>query len=522
MKHQKIIRSVAMGALSTIFLSAPLPLSSQNNGGVSSLLNQSYDDFLKQSREGYKTFRDSVKKDYQAFRDSINKEYADFMRKEWTLTKVDKEIDAPANIEPEPDIEPLEVSDLPVTNPQKVKVEQVVDIKWPTPQPVPFGEIKDMPGDKRYENIKLWFYGTPLNLRGVDLSDFVLNGNDEKAFADGWERLSQYSTNNLINDCLNAREELNLPDWGYIKMLDNVSAKLKGADTNEQRLLQGFLLNQTGYKVRFCYDSQKNLHVLFASSGLMFSKPRYRLNNISYYSYTEPKGREVRICNFETPGEKAVDFGINRSLNLAYRPYLTREIDVERHPDLTLKLTPNRNLIDFLNDYPATTVDSSPYSMWAIHGNTPVSKEVREQLYPSLRAATEGMSEYNALQLLLKVAQSFPYGYDDEIWGHDRAFWLEESWAYPKSDCEDHAINFSHMVRDILGLDVCLIYYPGHLSSCVSLTDPTVPGDYLSYNGKKYIVCDPTYFFSNAGKTAPSNVNSEVVLIPLRKLTYEN
>ena len=94
---------------------------------------------------------------------------------------------------------------------------------------------------------------------------------------------------------------------------------------------------------------------------------------------------------------------------------------------------------------------------------------------------------------------------------------MEESWQYPYSDCEDHAVNFTHMVRDILGLDACLVYYPGHLSSCVALTEGDVQGDYIDYNGIRYTVCDPTYFFAGVGKTAPSNDNSQAILVPLRK-----
>ena len=330
--------------------------------------------------------------------------------------------------------------------------------------------------------------------------------------------MSQSTTNNLITDCLSIRDTLNLPDWGYIKLLDMISSELMGENTNEQRLLHGFLLNQSGYKVRFSYDGKHQLHVLFASNGILYNQSRFFLDNDRYYSYTRPEGREVYICNFKTPGEKEVSFGIHKSPHFSYRPCETREIIVNRHPDLTLKVTPNKNLIDFFNDYPAATPDSSPLSMWAIHGNTPVSEEIKNDLYPVLRKAIEGKSQYAALQLLLKVAQSFPYGYDDQIWGHDRAFWMDESWAYPLSDCEDHAINFSHMVRDILDLDVCLIYYPGHLSACVALTDSNVVGDYILHDGKRYLVCDPTYFYSNAGNTAPSCNNAQATLIPLRKL----
>ncbi|MDE7411606.1 MAG: hypothetical protein K2M94_06170 [Paramuribaculum sp.] len=472
------------------------------------LLNQSYEKFAKQVRE-----------DYVSFRDKVNKEYADFMRSHpWVYTEVEIPLVSPIQKEPEPDIESEEESKKVIENQKAVVIEDVIEINDITPRPMPIEPIEESPRNDDSRGMKLSFYGTPVNIRYVDMSSFRLKSNDESAFADGWERLSQSTTNSLISDCLRIRTEMGLPDWGYIMLLEMISSHLTGENSNEQRLLQGYLLNQSGYKIRFSYDSQRKLHILFASPGIIYGHPRYHLGDDWYYSYTQPQGNEVYICKFEAPGEKAINLAINESPLFDYVPGTTRNIIVKNYPDITLSITPNKNLIDFFNDYPGATLDLSPYSMWAIHGNTPVSKEVKSQLYPSLMSAVEGKSQYEALQFLLKVAQSFPYEYDEKLWGKDRVFWMEESWEYPYSDCEDHAINFSHMVRDILGLDVCLVYYPGHLSSCVALTDYDVKGDFIMYNGKKYIVCDPTYFFSNVGKTAPSNNNAEAILIPLRKL----
>ena len=117
---------------------------------------------------------------------------------------------------------------------------------------------------------------------------------------------------------------------------------------------------------------------------------------------------------------------------------------------------------------------------------------------------------------MLRVAQSFPYEYDDVVWGKDRTFFMEESWYYPYSDCEDHAINFTHLVKDILGLDTAFISYPGHLSAAVAITDGSAKGDYLIHNGKKYTVCDATYFYAPAGSTASAYNNANATLVPLK------
>lgn len=488
----------------------PITLKAQDpDDEFSRLVNQSYEEFARQARE-----------DYASFRDKVNQEYADFMRAHpWTPTKKEAPLPPPINKEPEPDIEPEEEAPKPVVKPKPIVIETVIPITAPEPQPGPIEPIHEIPVIIEEDPMVVEFYGTPIKLRSADLQNFSLSGADENAFADGWLELSKNSTNNLIADCLRVRDEYALPDWGYIKFLEALAGQLTSAGSNEQALLQGFLLNQSGYKVRFAYDGQKKLHVLFNTKGIMYNHNRYNIDGDWYYSYTNPESKEVFICKFGMPKEKSISMGIDRSPLFAYSPSPVREVTAKRYPDVQVSLSPNKNLIDFFNDYPDATLDMSPYSLWAIHGNTPASKEVREQIYPALRKAVEGKSQLEGVQILLKVAQSFPYEYDETIWGNDRTFWMEESWFYPFSDCEDHAVNFTHLVRDILGLDACLVYYPGHLSSCVAITEGEVNGDYIDYEGKRYYVCDPTYFYAGVGKTAPSNNNAEAILVPLRRDT---
>ena len=57
---------------------------------------------------------------------------------------------------------------------------------------------------------------------------------------------------------------------------------------------------------------------------------------------------------------------------------------------------------------------------------------------------------------------------------------------------EDRSILFSRLIRDLLGLDVALIYYPSHLATAVCF-DQEVSGDTMIIGGRTFIVCDPTY-----------------------------
>ena len=110
------------------------------------------------------------------------------------------------------------------------------------------------------------------------------------------------------------------------------------------------------------------------------------------------------------------------------------------------------------------------------------------------------------------VCRGVVYEYDDKVWGGDRAFFAEESLYYPYCDCEDRSILFSRLVRDLMGLKVLLVYYPGHLATAVCFTDNVI-GDYISLNNQKYVVCAPTYIGAPVGATMPEMDNSKAKVI---------
>jgi hypothetical protein len=175
----------------------------------------------------------------------------------------------------------------------------------------------------------------------------------------------------------------------------------------------------------------------------------------------------------------------------------------------------NKNLIDFFNQYPQANVDGDFTTRWAAYANTPLEKSVRDELYPPLKRTIASMSELEAVSILLNWVQTaFPYALDDTVWGNDRAFFAQETLFYPYCDCEDRSILFSRLVRDLLGLDVVFMYYPGHLATAVAFSEEG-PGDWLLYKNRKYIVCDPTYINAAVGRTMPGCSNQEAQIIAL-------
>lgn len=101
-----------------------------------------------------------------------------------------------------------------------------------------------------------------------------------------------------------------------------------------------------------------------------------------------------------------------------------------------------------------------------------------------------------------------------QVGGEIVFFFADETLYYPSCDCEDRAILFTRLIRDLLGLKTALIYYPGHLASAVCFTE-NVAGDYLLLEDNRYLICDPTYINAPVGKTMPDMDNKKAKVILL-------
>lgn len=483
-----------------------------------------YEDFKKKAQEQYDQFVKEAEKEYADFREKANREYEEFLRKPWTPTPVKPPMPAP----PDPSPKPTVIDDdddngdggkKKIIEDRPIKIDTIVLTPKPKPQPQPIAPIPQEPIPIKLPDVNVTFYGTTMSVRGTGIGSLNVGSCSEDAIATAWRSLCDNpSVNNLIRDCLSLREDYTIPDWGYLQLLDAIASKIVTSNRNSQVFLMGYLFNQSGYKMRYAIDDAGRLVVLFGYKGYIYDTTYIIRDGEKFYTYNAAAdAKSMRVCFNGMPKERSLSLTITELPKFAYTAGNTRDFVTHSHPDVKATITVNKNLIDFYDTYPNCTIDNSFLTKWVIHGNTPTSPEIKQQLYPALRKAISGKTQLQAVNLLLRVAESFPYGYDTKIWNCDRAFWMDESWHYPLSDCEDHAINFVHLVRDLLGLDVALVYYTGHLASAVAFTEGEVYGDYMVYGNKRYYICDPTYFYANVGQSMTNIDKSSAVLIPLAK-----
>jgi hypothetical protein len=133
-----------------------------------------------------------------------------------------------------------------------------------------------------------------------------------------------------------------------------------------------------------------------------------------------------------------------------------------------------------------------------------VSREVEKDFQKSLEKVLSGKTEEEKVAYLLNfVQQSFAYQTDQEQFGREKYFFVEEVIHYPYSDCEDRSVLFTWLVRKLTGLRVVGLEYDGHVAAAVRFNNP-VNGDALDWKGNRYVVCDPTYIGAGIGMTMPT------------------
>lgn len=452
-------------------------------------------------QDKYNAFRQEVTENYQGFRDSVNNKYAEFLLTAWDWYNGKAPVKIPKEENPIPPKPYKEQEDKGEEDTKPVVVAPVVvEPIEETPQPKPVEPIHEVPVPQ--ENyFSFPYYGNTCKVRMPEDFSIKLSDVSPKTLSDSWKRLSENKElNNTIRDCLETRLRYNLCDWAYLQMLDELTKNFCN-DKNAATLLMAYLFCQSGYQMRLATDQDK-LVMLFGSKHSIYEKGYFNINGLNFYPYGETS-QTVKISNISFDGETPLSLYISSEQLLGNSLSPIREFEFGSAPEVTILSQVPEKLIKFYNDYPASSIGNNALTRWAMYAETPLSQKTKDMIYPKIKAAIKDKTELEAANELLDwIQHGFIYEYDDKVWGHDRAFFSEETLYYPYCDCEDRSILFSRLIRDLLGLDVALVYYPGHLATAVCFNE-NVDGDALYINDRKYIMCDPTYIGAPVGIQMP-------------------
>ena len=461
------------------------------------------------ARQQYDAAKRKAEDEYAAFRKKANEEYAAAVQRAWQQMGVEPAVPKPKEPAPPRPQKPPQ-DEKPTTDP--LPKGDVV----PQPQetdPVPLPAIPE--ADVQAPTMQFAMYGTTCSVHtDVEGLRFTLSSVDEKGVSAAWKQLSQKKYDGLLHDCIAQCETLHLSDWGYLQLLGRMSEQLVGKGSNEAVLLQMYLLAQSGYRVRLARKDNR-LVLLMPFNHTIYNYAYITIDGIKHYVLSSTKTGNVSVCQVAFPRERMADIRMTQLPTLGSEGASAsstanrqRTLRGEKFGTMKATVEVQQSLIDYLGDYPL----SDAWDYYALAG---LSDQVKGTLYPALRSQIEGKSMKKAATMLLDFVQTaFDYATDQEQFGYERPLFADESIYYPKNDCEDRSIFYSILVRDLLGLDVVLVHWPGHLATAVAFSE-TVEGDYFTIDGRRYTVCDPTYIGAGVGGTMPQFKNVEAKLVKL-------
>jgi hypothetical protein len=477
------------------------------------------DDFEAWRRQQMQGVQD-VKKEFQEFKEKQDREFADFLKSQWrdfdtfqgkvrikepkpklvpvavvpTPTPI-KPAAKPAKPTPEP------VKPAPDVKPAPVAPVVVAPILKPVPPPPPPPQPKPVP--LAADILELAFYGNAVSFPfDPQWKKYRLPGGAKpEAMSAFWATMSGSKYEPTVEAMNQTRNDLKLDDWGHVALWRDVVQSLQPDRRAEQNLLLWYFLVKSGYDVRLGYAGN-DVHLFVAVRQQVFSTKYTAVGKQTYYAILAPDlGKSIgAFYTYEASYPvklKALDLNA-ASTGFTKTVAAQRELAFE-YKGRTVKFSVpyDRRLVQYMSSY--------PQSEFALYFSTDGSPLLRQALLAELKKYTATMSEDEAANFLLTFVQkSFAYKTDEDQFGYEKYFFVEESLHFPYSDCEDRSVLFAWLVHELLGMKAVGLLYPGHMTTAIALKQPKPGAATIEHQGQRYVIADPTYIGASVGMSMPS------------------
>ncbi len=468
-----------------------------------------FEEYKRKRNQQFSKYAETQKDAFEKYKEAANTEYANRMKERWEAFQIRQGIAAPKS--PDPVIPPVfdPKEEAPVKKlPKELVINEIPKVVKEPKVSVPKATLPKISTEVPKSRKIFDYYGSVCTIQYNEEMLFKLSSANEAEVANVWNHLSSGASNLWLNECMTMRDKYNLCDWAYLKFTQKAAESIFGDGTNEAILLQAYTMIQTGYKLRL--GRAGGMLCLFVPSDyIMYNYSYVPIDGLKYFALKSDMadGGGVYIFDANFPEEHLLSLEVSQP-NIDVKLSGNGVFTSKRYPDVTVELTSNLNLIDFYNEFPRN-------SSWDVFSKASLSPTVKNKLYPKLKEMIKGKSQEESANILINFVQTaFQYKTDGEQFGYERPLFGDEIFYYPYSDCEDRSILYSILVRELMGLDVVFLHYKGHLATAVNF-DEDINGDYLTFEGRKYLVCDPTYINAHIGLTMPQFVGEPVSIVKI-------
>lgn len=450
----------------------------------------------------YQAFRKGVLGSYDSFRETILENYAEYLQGVWDeyeqFRGIRRNKKPKPSIAPKADVKPQDVT--PIQSDPEVK---------PTMQPVPTDNpipVKPI-APSTLPNMFFPFYGMKLSTILCHVQ--TVKGVEHQAIAKAWDA---YRQDRVMKDIIRSLQSLtmayDLNDWFTFELVRNYT-EASCKNSKSKTVLQHFLLVNMGYDVRLA-SCGNQLLLLVPFNQQVYERSYLVIDGKKYYAFYDDSTSKVQnagvyTCRLpdETDTGRNIDLTI-RSGNIGIKIGVVHRFSMS-DGKISLQGFVDEGTMEAIRHYPQ--MDIPFYAMSTIDAN------FHQSLLAQVSEQIRGCSEKEAVGRILHFVQyAFDYAADGEQHGYEKPYFIEENFYYPKNDCEDRAILFAFLVRNVLGLDVHLVQYPGHECTAVNFSTSQMNGDGYMYKGKAFYICDPTFIGASIGQCMPDYRNVKPIV----------
>lgn len=441
----------------------------------------------------YQAFRKGVLGSYDSFRKTVLEEYAKYLQGVWDeyeqFRGIKRDKEAKPSIAPKADIKPQDV--IPVQSDPEIK---------PTVQPLPTDNpipVKPI-APSILPNMSFPFYG--MKLSTVLCRVQKVEGVEHQAIAEAW---NVYQQDKVMKDVVHSLQSLamaySLNDWFTLELVRNYTEAMC-KNPASKIVLQHFLLVNMGYDVRLA-SCCNQLLLLVPFNQQVYERNYLVIDGKKYYAFYDESTSKLQntgvyTCRLPSEADKGRNIDLTiRGGNIGIKTGVAHRFSMS-DGRISLQGTIDVGTMKAIRRYPQ--MDIPFYAMSTIDSN------FHQSLLTQVREQVQGCSEKESVCKILHFVQyAFDYATDGEQYGYEKPYFIEENFYYPKNDCEDRAILFAFLVRNVLGLDVHLVQYPGHECTAVNFSTSQMNGDGYMYKGKAFYICDPTFIGASIGQCMP-------------------
>lgn len=468
-------------------------------------------------QDDYQEWLKNQNQDFQTYVTEQDRIFTDFLKADW------QKLNAFMGVVPDTVPKPVKI---PVYKPPKkepkpkpaqvTKPVIVPDLPKPKPTPKPAPEKRPRPPKvKTTKTVTVDFLGMSLKVEVDKKMMTKLRGKIGKEYVSNyWEQTAQAPYAATLQQAMYYKDQLGLNDWGYGILLGGIGKEIYGEDHNLTNLFTWFMLLKSGYDAKLGYTTD-SIILLVPAADMIYGIPYYRFEGSEQKYYTiafgklpeKSKGSLFVYQGDHPDAQTLMDFSVRKvpSFEHNLNDRIRRFSYNGRKYEVPIKI--NRGIVDLYRYYPLTHM--------SVFFNAGVSPSVEYKLLSSLGKLIKGKSEAEAVNMLLRFVQTaFEYQTDQQQFGREKYLIPDETLYYGICDCEDRSILFGHLVRELVGLKVVGLDYPGHIATAVKFSTK-LPGTYVEYGGEQYLICDPTYINADIGMAMPQFKDTAPELIGL-------